>query len=82
MRQSWLAAEFLRAADRGESVRPFFGSWYDIEGHSQTGYFLGQALIRELEADLTLDTIALLEAGDPSLRASLEKLAAMSGGSQ
>ena len=82
MRQSWLAAEFLRAADAGESVRPFFGSWYDIEGHSQTGYFLGHALIRELEADLALETVALLKAGDPRLRASLEKLAFMSGGSQ
>jgi hypothetical protein len=74
-RQGWLAAEFLRTADAGESVRPFLGSWYDIEGHSQSGYFLGHELIKNLEAYLGMREIALLDSEDPRLGASLEKLA-------
>jgi hypothetical protein len=78
-RQSWLASEFICTAQKGESVRRFFGSWYAIEGRSQTGYFLGHELIRELEASMTLEEIALLEADDPRLRATMEKLASGSG---
>ena len=73
--EGWLAAEFLRAVDGGESLRPFFGSWYDIQGQSQTGYYLGHELIRELESSMEIREIALLDGGDPRLRASLLKLA-------
>ncbi|MBU0493971.1 MAG: hypothetical protein KKA73_30095 [Chloroflexi bacterium] len=48
-----LAAEFLRRLDAGEPVREFFGSWYDIQGHSQTGYYLGHEVVRDLERDGT-----------------------------
>jgi hypothetical protein len=57
---AWLAAEFVRRVEAGESVRDFFGSWYEIQGHSQTGYYLGRELIRWLERDRTLRGIACL----------------------
>jgi hypothetical protein len=72
----WLAAEYLRVAEEGGSVRPFFGSWYDIQRQSQTGYYLGHELIRELESSMDLREIALLDDGDPRLLASLRRLAA------
>jgi hypothetical protein len=59
--RAWLAAEFLRRVDAGESVRALFGSWFDIRGRKQCGYFLGHELIRELERRATLSEIALLE---------------------
>ena len=73
--QRWLAAEFLRAVDAGESVRPFFGSWYDIQGRKQCGYFLGHELIRRLQASMSIKEIALLADDDPRLRRGLEELA-------
>jgi hypothetical protein len=74
--EGWLATEFLRAADNGESIRPFFGSWYNIQGWKQTGYYLGQAAIRRLEAHMGLREIALLEESEPLVRRELEILAA------
>ena len=71
----WLAREFLRAVDEEESVRPFFGSWYDIRGKSQTGYFLGHELIARLEGRLSLQEIALLEDYADRLRGELEHMA-------
>jgi predicted SprT family Zn-dependent metalloprotease len=59
--RAWLAAEFLRVADHGESVRPFFGSWYELRGHKQTGYFLGHQVISNLAINMTLSDIALLD---------------------
>jgi len=59
--KSWLAREFLRVVEAGEDVRPFFGSWYAIRGYKQTGYFLGCEAVRQLEAQKTLQEIALLE---------------------
>jgi hypothetical protein len=73
--QGWLAAEFLRNVDAGESVRPFFGSWYKLRGYSQCGYYLGHQLIAHLERELTLGEIALLEGDDARLRRALEELA-------
>jgi hypothetical protein len=73
--QGWLAAEFLRLADAGEPVHPFFGSWFEIRGRKQCGYFLGHQVVRELEADADLKQIALLEDYEPRLRSILERLA-------
>ncbi len=71
-----LAAEYLRSVDQGMPVRPFFGSWYDVKGHRQTGYYLGHELIRELEKSLELRQIALLDSQDPTLRDALTMMAA------
>jgi len=71
----WLAAEFLRVVDAGESVRPFFGSWYDIRGRKQCGYFLGHELIKELVADMGLREIALLDDVDKRFGSILQEIA-------
>ncbi len=73
--ESWLAAEFLRLMDEGESIRPFFGSWFEIRDRKQCGYFLGHELIRQLETSMSLREIALLDSKDARLRRELEKLA-------
>ena len=48
--QGWLAGEYLRRVQDGETVREFYGSWYELRGQKQTGYFLGQAWIQEMWA--------------------------------
>ena len=55
-----LAAEFLRRVDSGEAVRDFFGSWYSVEGRSQTGHDLGREFIRHLERERPLRAVAAL----------------------
>lgn len=70
-----MAREFLRRVDADQSVRQFFGSWYQINGRSQTGYYLGYELIGLLRSTKSLLEIALLELEDPSLRDTLEQLA-------
>ncbi|MFN2183779.1 MAG: hypothetical protein ACK2UU_07300 [Anaerolineae bacterium] len=75
----WLAAEFLRVADCGESIRPFFGSWYELRGWKQTGYYLGQRVIEALEARMGLREIALLDEMEHLVRNELEALATLGG---
>ena len=70
-----LAAELLRMVDAGESARPFFGSWYDIRGRKQCGYFLGHELIRELEAGMNMRAIALLDDVEKRFRPILQEIA-------
>jgi hypothetical protein len=71
---AWLSAEFLRSAQAGEPVNRFFGSWFEIEGRSETGYYLGWRVIHELQKQFTLQEIALLEPVEPHVRRILEKL--------
>jgi len=73
--QGWLAAEFLRRVDAGESVRPFFGHWFDIQGRRQCGYFLGHELVKQLAQHSNLKEIALLPQVDQRIRTSLEQIA-------
>jgi hypothetical protein len=73
--KSWLSGEFLRTVDAGASVRPFFGSWFDIQGRKQCGYYVGHEAIRQLEADMSLDEIALLDDVKSRLRGALNVLA-------
>jgi hypothetical protein len=70
--RSWLAAEFLRRVDAGETTRSFFGSWHNIEGRKQTGYFLGHELIAALVASQSLREIALVQEPETVLRPLLE----------
>jgi hypothetical protein len=74
--RAWLATEFLRTADRAESARPFFGSWFNIRGYSQCGYFLGHEVIREWQDTMDLNDVALLPSDDALQRAreSLERM--------
>lgn len=57
----WLAAEFLRRVEVGEDIRPFFGSWYELQGYKQTGYFLGHEVIKAMSQQADLREIALLK---------------------
>jgi hypothetical protein len=77
LHKGWLAAEFLRRLDAGEAVPAFFGSWYELGGHSETGYFLGQAVILEMEKQSSLAEIALLEDIKASVRPALEQMAGL-----
>jgi hypothetical protein len=79
--RAWLAAEFLRVVDQGQSIRPFFGSWYDLRGRKQTGYFLGQQVISRLADSMTLRDIALIDSGptlERTMRGVVSEFAAMS----
>jgi hypothetical protein len=62
--KAWLASEYLRAVEEAESVRLFFGSWYHLRGHKQTGYFLGHETIDNLAHSMALTDIALLDEGE------------------
>lgn len=72
--KQWLAVEYLRAVDAGEAVNRFFGSWYEVQGYKQTGYFLGHELISSLEGELSFREIALLPDWETRMRGELEKL--------
>jgi len=75
--EGWLAREYLKAVDAGESVSAFFGSWFEICGRSETGYFLGYKAIESLKRRLDLKEIALLENVEDDLRPILEQMAAL-----
>lgn len=73
---AYLASEFLRYIAEGKDIRPFFGSWYNIDGYSQCGYFLGHEAIKELEVSgISIREIAILENPESHLRKILEKIA-------
>jgi hypothetical protein len=44
---------------------PFFGSWYELCGHKQTGYYLGWEVVQGLHGELSLVEIARLADLDP-----------------
>jgi hypothetical protein len=61
--------------DAGEPVSKFFGSWFEMEGHSETGYFLGYKAIESLAAQgYALREIALLDP-DKVVRPILKEMA-------
>jgi hypothetical protein len=57
-----LAQKFLRDVRARRPVRRFFGSWYNIQGHTECGYYLGAEVIRQLKETLSLHRIACLTA--------------------
>ncbi|MHA1775586.1 MAG: hypothetical protein ACTSWC_02360 [Promethearchaeota archaeon] len=58
--RNWLAKEYLNAVEDKEKIRKFFGSWYDIKGYKQTGYFLGHEILKDWESSMSFREIALL----------------------
>ncbi|MBN1812191.1 MAG: hypothetical protein JXA14_10180 [Anaerolineae bacterium] len=74
----WLAAEFLRTVDAGKPVTPFFGSWFNVAGKNQTGYYLGYQAIKELCQDRSLKDVALLEDVEECVRPIVKKMALLS----
>jgi hypothetical protein len=73
--RGWLAAEFLRRVDAGEPINPFFGSWFDLQGRKETGYFLGCEAVQHLVAEQTLEKVALLMDPELVLRPIIERWA-------
>lgn len=71
----WLAGEFLERVDQGQDLRPFFGSWYNLQGYKQTGYFLGHELICRLREEYSLHEIALITEVEGILRSHLREIA-------
>ena len=66
--KAWLAGEYLRRCREGLPVNEFFGSWLDIQGKKHTGYFLGHELVRWLQRDSQIKTIATLSVGEVKSR--------------
>ncbi len=61
-KKAYLASEFLRFVTEGIDIRPFFGSWHNIDGYSQCGYFLGHEAIKELQLrGMSMREIATLD---------------------
>jgi hypothetical protein len=75
--RSWLAHEFLRTVRARRSTRRFFGSWYPLRGHIETGYYLGSEVVRDWERAIPLQSIALWELPEIRRRGrgSLQRLA-------
>ncbi len=57
-----LAAKYLQALHDREKWCKFFGSWLEIDGWRQTGYFLGCRFVQHLSRQMALADIARLEA--------------------
>lgn len=70
-----MAAVFLIRVENGESLRPFFGSWYNLRGWKQTGYCLGHEVIRSLEVSMAIKEIARLEEFEAVVEHEVETLA-------
>lgn len=73
--QGWLASEFLRRVDQDEDMRPFFGSWFELRGYKQTGYYLGEEIIKSLQEQMDLHEVALLTNIEGYLRPLLTEMA-------
>jgi hypothetical protein len=59
--EAYLAKMFLNRLGSDKGVQSFFGSWFNIKGRIETGYFLGYQLIRKLEQEYSLREIARLD---------------------
>lgn len=58
--KQWLAQQYLAHLNDKEELKRFFGSWFEIEGKKQTGYFLGHEMLKEWEITIPFKEIALL----------------------
>ena len=70
--KSWLAEKFLRSVEKKEDVKHFFGSWYDIKGYKQCGYYLGHEVILELERRYTIRELAMIDDIELAIKPVLE----------
>nr|WP_147662998.1 hypothetical protein [Candidatus Prometheoarchaeum syntrophicum]QEE16115.1 hypothetical protein DSAG12_01944 [Candidatus Prometheoarchaeum syntrophicum] len=60
---SYLAQKFLDESgdNNTEMQRNFFGSWFEIEGKKQTGYYLGHEIVKSWEEEGNFKEIALMK---------------------
>ncbi len=70
--KSMLAERFLQLVEEEADVRPFFGSWYDIQGYRQCGYYLGHEVILDLEQGCDIRKLAVLEDVKLAMKSVLE----------
>lgn len=77
-KQPALAAEFLRRVDLDLDTREFFGSWYEVAGIPQAGYYLGSEILTSQIAKSGAEQTALLEDLEAVLRPALEAMATAS----
>jgi hypothetical protein len=70
-----LAALFLKTVQAGSPLTAFFGSWYEINGMRETGYFLGQQVVEALVEKSGWQAAALLEDYEAAARPVLERMA-------
>lgn len=57
-----LARRFLGLVDSGKTVRSLFGSWYDVCGYRQCGYFLGHEVVKCMSRTVSLKRLATMGA--------------------
>jgi hypothetical protein len=73
---SYLSQKFLDECgdNNTEMLQNFFGSWYDIEGKKQTGYYLGHEIVKFWEKQEDFKEIAMLKMNeiDEKVKKSLE----------
>lgn len=54
-----LAKKYLDWIEKDKNTNEFFGNWYDIDGYSMVGYYLGHEVIKYLEKSYGLDEISI-----------------------
>ena len=62
--EAYLASRYLADTSDREKRRRFFGSWYDIDGWRQTGYYLGCRAVAELAQKRAMAEIAAIDTKD------------------
>lgn len=68
-----LASKFLFDTKNGRDLRSFFGSWYNIAGYSQCGYYLGYEVIKYMLSNgKDIREIALLDNPEATFKEILE----------
>ncbi len=67
-----LAEKFLQLVEEEADVSPFFGSWFDIHGYKQCGYYLGHEVILDLEQKCDIWKLALLKDVKLTMKSVLE----------
>ena len=75
----FLAHEYLKRVREGKDVNDFFGSWLNIKGKSQTGYYLGHEIVKvmEIEGKRSIEEVASMKLNDvrENVKRILENLA-------
>lgn len=72
-----LASGYMESAERHKPVRDYFGSWFEIQGWRQTGYYLGHEVLRFWERENSLQSLAVMpaDAVDRKVQATLRTIA-------
>jgi hypothetical protein len=69
--EGYLARRYLEAMHEKEKRRRFFGSWLEIDGWRQTGYFLGCRIVQRMAKSMSLREIAIVN--DDEIKISVEE---------